>query len=236
MNRITTELFESGANEVERVEGNLLYIKGHPVPHKGIPHVAALEAVNEAKHELKHLRPGRGALTDYTLYAYKILEPHHLPEEQMTEAARGVLEFATVFLKHLGFDLAISWKLARVFAAIIEYDQAYRFRLQDLVGETSARLLARRPIKELRRLLQLYMKRDHADQNKKMRKLVNLATLILLMPKYRRAYINTLNTVGIDRLKFDDNDKYWACLKQDYKYFGLSLEERLQLHHNYVRG
>ena len=64
------------------------------------------------------------------------------------------------FLAYSGISTPIAKQTAYIFGEIFEYDNAYRFRVQDLFTESSKELLTKNPIKEIRRLLKIYMSRE----------------------------------------------------------------------------
>lgn len=182
---------------VERVEEYPLrmYLEGHEPYFKGLPTQEAVCATDKVKKLL--LRP-----FFVKKKALKILNPHILPKEQMTEFSRAILE--------LGGDWAL------ILAYVLEYDSAYRFRLQDLANETE-RLTPR----EVLRLFKLWKQRDENEIKHK------LISKKFTLPAYAFAlylFLNPTFSAKLNRalpcLKPDSNDLYWMKLKTDYHYAG----------------
>lgn len=165
--------------EVERVEGNLLYVKGHKYPFKGLP---TLERV------------------------------------QTAGIFKGLLKFrAQAILEALEY--------------ILEHDQAYRFRFMDMLAETTKERLTENPRREIKRLLAINKARDYTHANgplvsDKIGKVGNLVLWALLLPPLKRRFREAIATLDWSKYQWDDIDRYWAYLKNDYDYFGLSFEKR----------
>ncbi len=228
---VLEELHNEG-HQVEKVVGNLIYIKGHKVPHKGIPHHEAVEAINKVKKILLNLKPSitlERTLKRFNDQTFEILKPHLLALDEMTAAASTIQDHVMLFLTDLGTDADTNWMTSRIISHIFEYDQAYRFRIQDLANETSIQELTNKPRKEIKRLLNLNKERDAQNVNEKFEKVVHLLNVILLIPTYRNAFKHAITTRGIGSLQPDINDRYWMCMKSDYDYFGLSYGERQKL-------
>lgn len=231
MNNVLEELHNEG-HQVEKVEGNLVYIKGHKMPHKGVPHYEAVEAVNKVKKILVNLKPSitfERTLEDFNKQAFDIVKPYLLPVDRMTQAASVIQDHVMLFLTNLRLDADTNWTTARIIAHIFEYDQAYRFRIQDLANETSAPELVLNPRKEIKRLLALNKRRDSVTVNTKFERVVSILNIIMCLPKYREAFRYAIHIRGIGSLQPDINDRYWMCMKADYDYFGLSHGERQKL-------
>lgn len=114
-------------------------------------------------------------------------------------------------------------KVSPVWAEILEHDQAYRFRFQDLISETNGGFLNFYPLSETKRLVRLYFERENAFMRRQFW-FVRLAPYILA-PLVR----SFMRKVSIEAMQFDEGDRYWACQKTDYNYMGLSYWMRQKL-------
>ncbi len=232
---------------IERYEinkGIFQHIQGHPYPQKGIPPQAdALFAANQVKKLIlesvtlmgwRMLTIRRHKLIKaYNQIAYKILSPYLIKYPYLTNTAQGVYDFTTEFLVHYGINRGKAQRTAHSIAMIVELDSAYRFRLIDLASETNAERLTHAPIKEIRRLMKIHQQRDYASQHTKFKTIGTLITLALMVPKFRKAWKQTLREMDWNKLTYDEADRYWAKHKKDYNYFGLTYAERQeQLHRN----
>ena len=110
-------------------------------------------------------------------------------------------------------------KLSPALAYIFEYDQAYRFRLQNLFTETTKEKLLSHPMKEVLRLLRINKERDYPEVHRKFVFYFGLLIVLLLFPPIRASILRRIQTLDYSQLLPDDNDLYWMGLKVDYRYF-----------------
>ncbi len=183
---------EGDTLDVERIEHYplRLYLKDHPYPHKGFPTEDFIESAAKAKRFFLQFRI---KAADKALLK--------IEKEEMTDFAQAIL--------------TLKGRTAEVLAYILEYDQAYRFRLQDLANETDYLTF-----KEVFRLFRIWKSRDRNEikykrVSQKFTITITLFAFLLLLPHFRRE-INRI----LPRLKPDESDIYWMKLKQDYKYGG----------------
>lgn len=174
--------------KVIKIEENLIYLEGHPYPHKGIPTQEKVEQANEIKHGIKRL---------------KII---NAPEAYLGAFASEIKNLST---KLVGDNAAHS------IAFVLEYDNAYRFRLQDLFTATTKERL-NNPL-EILRLSKLNKERE---KNKTVHsKLVPLFWLTFIYATlHRKKWKQAIEQSDFTNLQFDKGDIYWAKLKQDYTY------------------
>lgn len=148
----------------------------------------------------------------------------------LTNPARGVGKFVEEFLLAYGINKELSHKIAEIMAHIIEYDAFYRFKLWDLMAETDIIKLLLNPKKEVKRLIQICYDRETILGpyiKLKLKMLDKLCNIIFLSPKVNRAFRDAVNKTDFSLFKMDEEDYYWASLREDYEYFGLPLKERI---------
>ncbi len=180
------------ADRIEYTPAPLMYLVGHPFPMKGLPTLSAVTHVDDLKSLIKRGR---------WLTARKVLDS--TPVSLMCPVAREIK------------------KVSPLIAEILEHDQAYRFRFQDLVSETTKDGIGNRPYRETRRLIRLYFQRESSAMGK-MWWLHLLPFSMLYLVKY-------IEPLDWSKMQFDEGDRYWACQKKDYNYFGLSYWARQKL-------
>jgi hypothetical protein len=122
-------------------------------------------------------------------------------------------------------DETNSRQLAEHLSYVIEYDTAYKTRLQDLFNETTPDKITTR--KEIKRLLNLFVSRNKDKDVIKYKKFVFILTFALLIPKVKRIFKESLAHINWKNLCPDEIDKYWMSMKVEYDYEGKTLEERL---------
>jgi len=143
-----------------------------------------------------------------------------LKPEFMTPLASEMQGMIFGFLKRLGIDHNLSKDFAKIFGCLIEYDNAYRYRLEDLFSETSAIDISRNPRKELKKLYTLYVQREKIpDVIRKVTPLYRLMSIFLLLPVVKSSIQETLLPhTHFYRLQLDEIDKYWCKQRVDYDF------------------
>lgn len=206
---------------VERIENGDLYVTGHPYPMHGVPTLSSLKVANDVKRYLKGHNPR-------IFFLYKTVQ---------------LFPIDTVFGKEILKLLSgiCGKRLARIVTHVLEYDGAYRFRLQDLFTDTTKEAFATNPREEIARLLTVNKTRDFKSvsthekgirrrppelASAKVEKIGKLILLALLFPPLTWLVKRALQRSTFHNLQFDTADTYWACMKQDYDYFGKTYEER----------
>ncbi len=223
---IEDELYEEGTDglptsfEVERIvfeDGLKMYLKGHKYPLKGVPSIKTMEAINQVKVLLKRLLRLQTTPRQFGLQSMALLHGLVISPQFMCACAREVYTMLEQATGDIPFSHAI--------AAILEYDQAYRFRFQDLASETTSLRLIAYPQKELSRLLEINQQRDYNEVSEKIGK-IRKFTYLLWFPPLRALFQKIISQSTFNNLQFDENDVYWATIKRDYNYFGKTFEER----------
>jgi len=139
------------------------------------------------------------------------------------------------FLSNLGLDLELSKSYAQTLMMILEFDNAYRFRAQDILGEASLELLTQHPGKELNRLLEIYLTRETQQQNNpefgarpKVVKAIKLFRYLLFLPKVKKAFLLAIKTADLGKIKLDINDRYYISYWRGYDFLGQNFDKRYQ--------
>ena|SRR3990167_386662 len=138
--------------------------------------------------------------------------------------------------------------LARNLAMFVQFDTAYYYRFGDIMCEASKERMLKSPVKELKRLIDVIGARESRTHLvEKFSVFVRLLTLVLWIPKVRKAFKTAIEATRFERLKLDEEDKYniraGSVNEKEYKWFGMTLEERLakwppeqHLYYDYATG
>ena len=157
---------------------------------------------------------------------FKLLSPHIVVYNELTPMAQEIRNLIGSFLIKINIDEKDAKIFAELVSTVIDYDEAYRYRIQDLMVETTKNELIKRPIREIRWIVKKVMERDIPDVALKFKRIGILLTLLLLIPKYRKAFKETIEESYIDKMYPDVADWYWMCQREDYKFGGYTNEER----------
>ncbi|MDE2016031.1 MAG: hypothetical protein KGI72_05910 [Patescibacteria group bacterium] len=233
-----------------------------PYPAKGFPYPEALMMINGVKRlwigllrgfsrdcwliALAFLfSPSRGKIVDRFIFALadagKRMTAHcALYPKRCTPVVRELWSIAYLLLRE---GLGVSEKTAKDFAEVLmmmlEYDDAYRKRLQDLLSASSKQKLLKNPAREIKRLLVLLYSRtlktpESLPVADKYRAVAALFFFLwALSARWRRAWRKAVGQCDFPRLRFDRADIYHLLLQADYDYFGKNIDERARLWESY---
>lgn len=230
--------------KMEAVEhfGMCVYYKGVPYVKKGFPTPEALYALNQVKKlllevtkTLKNPFFSVGFLVanktelcrSFNTVFDKIFGAHKMKEEFMCRSAFNLANFAHSVLLDIGVENSVAREFAFNIAQIIEYDDAYRYRFQDLMQELDVELLRKNTAKEIKRLVQIFKERS---TNQVPEKLSSVLSVISILSFFMSKKINKHSSF-LKLAAPDNHDRYWMCMRNDhYNYFGQSVKERHELY------
>ena len=122
-------------------------------------------------------------------------------------------------------NLGLDPQISQTTAHILEYDDAYRYRFQDIINEADLSQLQISPRKEIKRLINIYKQREENQVVKdKLEKLITPILYLLLIPKVKKAFIQAIP--HIKGIRPDPADLYWMSIRNDYLFGGKTYEER----------
>lgn len=238
---ITEGQLESAIEEktdITEDNGINVYYQGIPHPKKGWPCIENTEAINIVKKitlftfsswwmlwSKKYIKRYLDLVSYVLDNPFKLFLTGHstwYKEMYLTPSAKACKQLLDSFLWSLGYDT----RLADVFALILELDDAYRYRLQDICSETSKEALLNNPQAEVNRLIKIYLQRDDANISNKMRIFTFLASKSLMIPKVRRAFLSALEQINFTKLQYDAHDRYWCLANSCYNHMGLNPEQK----------
>lgn len=227
-------------DHVEYSDGIYTYIIGAKYPMKGMitPDImwqcniikrVFMELLKTFSFRLIFKKERQSLVNSFNMIADKTLKTALLKFHLLTGIAQQLYFIVKRVLMSLGIEEESAKKFSLYFVHLIQYDDAYRYRLQDIFSETNAESLALSPIIELDRLLLILESRDIKGVSDKFRKLFNVIALFLCIPKYRMAFKNAILNCKFEHLQYDEGDRYWVCMRNDYKFLGMTQDERLKL-------
>ncbi len=213
-------------------KGFLSHYHGRPFPNKGMAYSQATETNNILKrisiglvmclkptlHPLKNILFQMRRLGDY-LYT-----PHYLHTRYYSDCPQELMGFSFRMLRRLGFDFELSYGCARIPTTLLEYENGYRFRVQDIAGMTTKEQMMANPRKELKRIWKIYLGREQSRGenavNDKFSMVFRILIFLLLIPKVKKAFRFALVDSDFEAFKLDEIDSYWADRFGDYNYGG----------------
>lgn len=177
-------------------------------------------------HFLK-MRVIRKVVSSYNRLSFGVISPHILEDEHLNPVTAELHWWAYSFLWELDVDSFEAERFAECFSTIAEYDNAYRYRLQDIMAEASRKDLIERPVREVLRLVDILISRDVPGVADRLKRMGYILAFLLMFPKFRKAFRVTVEGAQIENFVPDDEDLYWIALRTDYKFQGKTTEQRV---------
>lgn len=108
---------------------------------------------------------------------------------------------------------------------VLQFDNAYRFPLQDILSELDKEALKRSPIREIMRLCDVGISRAiHIKPKLKYLKLV--FRFFLMSRKLREFAVKILENLNLERVRMDEADIYFNLNRQGYNFHGRTYQNR----------
>jgi len=205
--------------DTSQPKGIFTYIKGEPFPYPGYPHPEPLRTIAGIKRivmaTIKYfpfLFLFRKRFKKWFKFISKrMLSRCLLKPNRYCRSGREL--YRVIRDKDIANAVCMIW----------EYDNAYRFMGQDILGELDKSNLSKHPKKELLRLIDLAIKRKRGNFSKirALRKVIKFIPTFFL-----REAIETLEKVDINEVELKDSDFYWCLERNDYKHKNYSYKQK----------
>lgn len=231
---------ESVIEKITYEGGVKLYIKGIPFPQKSCPTPESIIAINTVKRVLISFFNVRCMPTSkhklikaFNRITLDVMYQHILKEKYMTAFARELKIFIYNFLIAWNINKEEARQTSQILSHVFEFDNAYRYRMQDLLNETSKEKITSR--KEVIKLARIAYERDDVQSieqggdrrvGKQFVKIAKYGSFLLYIPGVKRALKTALNQCEWQNFLMDDSDLYWSNLRKDYNFRGLTYNER----------
>jgi hypothetical protein len=232
-------------HSVKQKQGIWLYYCGVPYPRRvyfsklNDPNyfLRALNALGIAKKTLMALLRAKDVVIPRTLNFKKyegflrninelcnwILGEYYIKDDEWSESVWEIGKLVKNFLKELGFIEEACIGFSKIIMCFLEFDCAYRYRVQDLLGEITH--LDRSTLKYI---LNIYVERETMGVKEKILKAGKLLGLILWLPKFSKALERAQVGIDFNKFKLDINDRYHTSFWRGYDYGGKNFDERYQ--------
>lgn len=231
--------------------GILVHRKGDLHPSKGLPFKEAVLAADVAKRAALNLirfatstpvryflplgilippfirrRIIRAALSAYADLVHTIADraSAYLVPNRYCTIAREVYR---VGMELAGDDPA-GQGIVRTICLVLEYDDAYRYRVQDLMGEVNVGEFLEYPVTEAKRILQIAAERGEGTAHK-FQMLSKALPFLFLVKEIRAPVLEFFRRANIDALKLDEADWYKCLIWGGYRFKGVPDQERVSL-------
>jgi hypothetical protein len=158
-----------------------------------------------------------------------VIRPYCMKPEYYSNSCRQIRIFVEKFCTFLGIRQSLANGFGQRVAHMIEFDNAYRYRIQDLLSETSAEKLAENPRREISRLINFLNVREPKNNIKgKFLAVAELASIIFWHPRVKKALRKALECVDFSQMQMDEADRYHCLRFGNYEFGGIPLWIREQ--------
>jgi hypothetical protein len=164
------------------------------------------------------------ALKQYIHASNMVLQPYYLKPERYCIFCRELRKFITNIFIGIGISIPIAEDAGKILTHLFEYDEAYKYPLQDALTDIDWSGNIRKEInKALERITDRMLGSGISEKYTHFGKLL---TLILIHPKIKKAFKIAVSLSNTNNLKLKDDDYYWCILRSEYKYRGRPYEQR----------
>ena len=242
-----------GTNGVTYPEtgGQYVWHEGREFPRKGHVYPEALRDCYYPKRILKNVmeflasktmipffivfglmpKKIKGKIIDKAIAGYLdivdwILRDHYLHPQFNTDICRALSQPIMTFLVLMGASENMAARFSLVFITLLEYDMAYRLRVEDILSETTKEKLLADPVGETIRLIKILGDRDPTrpwivDKFASFAKVLKYGFWFI-----RKEFRTALLPVRFELLQLDDIDRFQVRHWSGYNWFGMTIEER----------
>jgi len=112
---------------------------------------------------------------------------------------------------------------------VLEFDNAYRIRFQDMMECVSKDNLINDPLWEIKRLLSIYIERENCGKNKYQHLIKIFKFLLNFNPSFVELVKRFLLEIDLEKIKPDEDDFYFSLLRTTYNVRGFNQQERFDI-------
>lgn len=157
----------------------------------------------------------------------------YLKDNRYRQSIRELIKFINNFLDFLGIEVkeenGLKKNFGRVIGTMIENDNAYYWRMEDVFRETSKEKLLANPSKELTRLLNIYISREKSTDIFKAQAIIKFLKIAFWLPGVKKAFKKAIDSVDIEKFKMTSDDRYFTMIYEGYDFEGKTIEERTKI-------
>ena len=239
--------------ELPQPGGVYTYLQGKDYPFKGFPLVDIVEALDTLKKVEKNMLSGlyyylkhenrlklltlipslwffKKLLRSWLYTSRTFVYRYRIKPSMYSLSVRELYKAFDSPIKNESKDLQeLRENLKYTICMFLEFDNAYRFRFQDLAEEIDLEKFFKSPAKELRRLIDIAQSREKQQQYKDKWTLIKtiVVPLLLVDRELKRIIVEVVKNLNFDRIKMDEGDRYY-CLKREDYVFGHQIRTKQQ--------
>lgn len=162
------------------------------------------------------------------------LAEFYIKDNEYSVPVWGIGIFIKRFLEELGLNKNLARVYAKIAMMILEFDNAYRYRIQDMFGAVDMELFLYNPSKWIKKALEIYTERELTNKNDinfgargKILKMEFLVK-ILWIPKIKKAWKKAASEITYGNICFGDDDRFHISYWVGYNFEGKTFEQRFK--------
>lgn len=224
--------------------GVLTWMEKYSHPFRGYPHHEFVERIDHIKkinrsflsglyHEIKSgsklkllaILPSlfllKSALRAWIRSFYRFIERFRIKPLRHCQFVRALHQgFSVVPPGEKPRETEMRFMLRDLVCMVLEFDNAYRFRAQDVLADIDKEHLRKHPVRELIRLLKILSSREKTQEIRDTWKLIRaLVSFYLVFDRKLLKIIQTsLLALDSDKAKFTIEDKIFCLPRKDYNF------------------
>lgn len=223
--------------------GILTYMEGYEHPYKGFPYFEFVDKIDLIKKILRgtlssfyHSLKGRSRfqiallavvpwlfndLVKASIYAfYRQVGRFRIKPERYCVAIRELHRAMSVEREELTSTREMRLMVRDITCMLLEFDNAYRYRFQDIVSEIDKEALKRNPSEEIMRLSNLLQSRETTQEVKDTWTLFAyyFPTYLRFNKTLRTEMISIFTELDLEKMRLDVQDRQYAGVRKDYKF------------------
>ena len=148
--------------------------------------------------------------------AYRQLKNYRFYDKRYCKAVKEIRRVMEA-IKPADKENALVWdRIIMLTFLFLEFDIAYRYRVQYVLGRLDKKKLAHRPMKEIARLCALGAAREGSGQVKKVWQALGwVVWVVRFIPAYRKYFVRFFTEVNPEEVGFTEADKFFAIEKTE---------------------
>lgn len=154
----------------------------------------------------------------------------YLEEKFYCNTCRELWKLIRLFFIKFGTNEDLANRLGKIVAHVFQYEENYRFWLQDLFGQVSQKDLLDNTRRSLKLMTNVFSRRIKVGVDYKIKALTKLLSIALYIPKVRRAWKFAFEQIDITNLRLDKADRWWMLSSGDYDLEDRNIEDRFAEH------
>ena len=229
--------------------GILTYMEGHKYPYRGFPFVEFVQDMDKLKkvsrlfmsgiyHNLKgdnklkllSLLPAlwlfKKLLKSWVYMIWSCVDRFKVKFASYSQPEREIYKtLSKKMKKETAKEKELREQIRDILCMFLEFDNAYRFRFQDLMLDLDKKAFKNKPFKEVDRLLNLLIEREIIREMKDKWVLIKKVGIPLIKTDkfFKNLMIYFFSNINIEEIKLSVEDRYYCAIRDDFNFGSVQI-------------